>query len=313
MEHAYATSGANARSSCLLTPRQTCALATIAISVALLALSAFALAGIYSPASAFGSFGDHIGDLGAYSMIGAGLLALITLAVIKCCKNKETGKPASVNKNTTAAPSSTVLPAKAGGALASAPSASAKKVASAKADEPPTPVGSVETGGRLAIIDAATKGNTRVLFMIKSDEDRGEALTQAAQNGHFDLVMTLLQDTILPEDLGRAVNYTLAAASDENNLTPYANIVIELLRSGTVPEKQLNAAVLIAVKAALLVQDDAHEVLDDENPRYEEVIMALFQNGPIPDEVRAQARTLAASKPDILAIIETTKPIAKTS
>lgn len=77
-----------APSSASYTPVQKCLISTTAISVALLVLASFALAGILSPASAFGTLGDDFGILGTSLLFGIGSSGLIALALDYCMHNK---------------------------------------------------------------------------------------------------------------------------------------------------------------------------------------------------------------------------------
>lgn len=259
----------------LSTP-QKCALATIIASVALLIISALALHGIYASASAFEPFGSQVGDVGAFVMFGFAVFSLASLAVISCCKNRDSSKTAFSTEQT---------------------------VSSTKPAAAPVPA-EVESEDELSPIEqAAIAGNKEQVYDLLVDDNaegtlRGEALVRAAQHGHVKLVELLLQGTIPEDDLGEALKYALKSGSDKG-LENYTDIVMKLLKNHVISKEQLGEAVIIAATAAA----------KSFTPAYKEIIFALLQNGPISSADRAQAVRLAPKASELAKILQTTKPL----
>lgn len=203
-----------------LTPPQKCALAASVASVVLLTLSAFAIAGINSPACAFGSFGESIGETSAYLMLGAGCtlaLVALVLTIVKRSAPTTHSKPQ--------------LPADSEKNEADTTPSQVSILADSPLDKPEKPVNilsdtelrevfdlATELGRGEAVMSAVGNQNGGLLAQILAkgsitEETRGAAVIETVRNGNCDMQCALLNHGDISEEVrGQAINLALDRA-----------------------------------------------------------------------------------------------------
>lgn len=185
------------------------ALAATLLSIVLVALGALALAGVYSPAGAFGDLGAQVGEVGAYLMLSSGGALLISLALIYCEASRGAKSPIAAAAQKRAALRQ---------ALANGDTAALDTVNPLSGEYTELIDDAVNRGdlkdldlllrnqsneylNAQALRTAALSGQIGVVKHIESSkisvEDWGVALRLAALKGHTAIIQSILQRTII--------------------------------------------------------------------------------------------------------------------